>query len=311
MARSLAAPLGFGRLVFGLLVLCGRPAWAQDGEERVVPAEAASASSTGGAHAQHHLDEGLARYRELDYDACIEAMTRATNTADVTDPQRLVAYEYIAMSYLVLDRLPEAELALGRLFAIDPYYVLREPSGSPKIQRLVAQIRERLVPDARLDANVELHLELPTEFQQAEAEVITATVMTGGASQVAATGSITVHYRTNEDAEWSSQRLVLGDESFRGEITVRGSGEVVELYAEARDLQGRVVTRQGTVVEPLTVPLRPAPEPPDPAARRRKIWWVVAVLGVLAAGAAVAVGVATFDSRVEPGTLPPGRVALD
>ena len=98
-----------------------------------------------------HLEEGRRLYRDLDFTGCVSAMNEALAVPGAHPAQRLEAYEILGAAYVVLDRPQNAEQAFREMFRLDPYHVVREPSGSPKIEQFVEELRARLVPDAALD----------------------------------------------------------------------------------------------------------------------------------------------------------------
>ncbi|MCZ7680481.1 MAG: hypothetical protein M5U28_17635 [Sandaracinaceae bacterium] len=127
----------------------------------VASGAAAQARPRAGAEAARLVDEGRRLYRELEFLGAIEVLERALAIPGLTPARRAEALEVLGAALVVLDRDEEARRAFERLFALDPYYEVREPSGSPKIARFVARVRAEVVPDAALDPEAEVELELP------------------------------------------------------------------------------------------------------------------------------------------------------
>ena len=109
--RTLAA----GTL-FAVLTTIGTPpaARAQDAEARIA--------------------DGRQRYADLDYEGAAAVLEGALDLARLPPAAEARALETLGFSYVVLERLRDARRAFERLFAIDPYYDVREPTGSPRVE---------------------------------------------------------------------------------------------------------------------------------------------------------------------------------
>lgn len=254
------------------------------------------------AVAAEHLADGRRLYRELDFPGCVDAMQRALAVPGVGPAQRLEAYEYLGAANVVLDREAEAEAAFLAMFELDPYHRVREPSGSPKIERFVEALRARTVPDAALDGELRLEATLPRAARM-ERPIPVRVDVEGG--EVA---SVRVHLRGDEETEWRSVALPGGPRTFEGELPGLDTTGRLEIYAQARDAARRVVARAGEPLVPLVVEIRERVEDPTPL---RSEWWLWTAVGVVAAGVALGVGVAVAGRETAPaGTLQPGRVEL-
>ncbi len=253
--------------------------------------------------ADRHLADGRRLYRELDFLGCVDAMNRALAVPGIADAQRLDAFEYLGAAFVVLDREDEAERAFREMFRLDAYHVVREPSGSPKIEQFVDELRARLVVDAALDRAVSLRAHLPRAgFVGADVPV---RVEVEGPTENVAT--MALYIRADDETSWTRVPLTGTAPTFEGVLRSDHVGEL-ELYVEARDHEQRVVARGGGPLLPLTVRVRAADRTRGDEPRR---WWLWAIVGVLVVGAAVGIGVWAADGdRISDGTLPPGRVEL-
>ncbi|MBX3250150.1 MAG: hypothetical protein KF901_23430 [Myxococcales bacterium] len=256
------------------------------------------------ARAERHLADGRRLYRELDFPGCVDAMHRALGVPGVTAAQRLEAFEMLGAAYVVLDREQEAAAAFREMFRLDPYHRVREPSGSPKIERFVEELRATLVPDAALDPNVELRALLPAAARVGRP--VPVRVEVEGPRVVA---RVEVRQRPDDEREWRSVALRPSGDAFEGELPAPSGRGRLELYAEGRNSAGQVVTRAGEPLVPIVLEVRERDAEQAVPLRRR--WWVWAAVGVAVVASAVVVGVvASRSERAPQGTLPPGRVEL-
>lgn len=259
------------------------------------------------AEARRHLDEGRASYSDLDFAGAIEALRRALAVPGVPDGVRLEAYEYLGAAYVVLEQEDQAREALLEMFAIDPYHVVREPSGSPKIARFVARVRGEAVPDAALDARVQLRAQLPRGGRVGRGTRVRFTVT--GPARVA---RVRVFVRGVGDADWETVEATRSENGFVAELPARSAPDELALYAEGRDSRDRVVTRAGEPFAPLALEIVPGSESPGGTGGGSVLgeWWFWTAIGVVIAGAVIIGIVATSGAQAPDGTLPPGRVEL-
>lgn len=260
------------------------------------------------AEARRHLSEGRRLYRELDFTGCVDAMRRALAVPGIDAAGRLEAWEYLGAAYVVLERRQDAEAAFREVFALDPYHVVREPSGSPKIERFVEELRRRLVPDAALDPAITLEARLPRAARVGRPTPVQVEV-NGPPERAAAVTDVSLRLRGDDETEWSTVPLRADGAVFEGEVPPRPAAGHLDLYAEGRDAAGRVVARAGEPLAPLTLEVRDGAGGQTRPLRRR--WWLWAAVGVVAVGLAAGIGVAAARADTAPsGTLPPGRVEL-
>ncbi|MCB9600595.1 MAG: hypothetical protein H6724_05735 [Sandaracinus sp.] len=296
-ARTLARRLG-AYLTFAAALFASTLTFAQEPAAEG-PADAPVSASR---EVERHLEDGRRLYRELDFPGSVDAMRRALNVPGVSAAQRLEAWEYLGAAYVVLDREAEAEAAFREVFALDPYHRVREPSGSPKIERFVEALRRQVVSDAALDPEVELRALLPAAARVDRP--VPLRVEVEGPPSVA---SVEARVRPDDEREWRSVPLERVEEgAFEGELPAPANRGNLEVYAEARDARGRVVSRAGEPLVPLVLPVR---ERDDVPLRRRP--WVWVAVGVVVVAATVGIAVAAAGRETAPnGTLPPGQVTL-
>lgn len=259
------------------------------------------------------IAEGRAAYEALDYEGAVAALEAALGSPSIGPLERAEALETLAFALAVLERERDAEQRLGELFALDPYYVVREPTGSPRIEALVERVRERIVPDAALTGELDVRLELPRRARAGAAVVVRVRVGGGARSRVE---TVRVLVRGETEADWTSVEATLASTSaaerdYDAPLPSREAAERLEIYAEARDARGRLLARSGGPLEPAYLELE-AGEAPRGGEDVLTSWWLWTIVGVVvvSAGVGIGVGVGTSGGGVGDGTLPPGRVVL-
>ncbi len=292
------------RALAPLVATLALDAGARAQEAAPTGADARDAAPAGAAaEAERHVADGRRSYGELDFAASIEAMRRALAVPGVPPVLRLEALEYIGSSYVVLEQPREAREAFVAMLDLDPYHVVREPSGSPKIARFVEEVRASVVEDAALDPEVRLRPDLPRAGRSGR-----PTAVRFEAEGPARIDRVSVFVRGIDEPDWRRVAAERRDQRFVAEIPAREGPDDLELYAEGRDARGRVVTRSGEPLAPLTLPIRAAGAEPRPSLLSE--WWLWAGIGaVIAAGLVVGLAVSSGESA-PAGTLPPGRVEL-
>lgn len=269
--------------------------------------------------AEARIADGRQRYADLDYEGAAEVLEGALDLASLPPAAEARALETLGFSYVVLERLRDARRAFERLFAIDPYYDVREPTGSPRVEEFVEDVRREVAPDAALDSDVDVRVELPRGARAGA--TVTVRVRTNGGS----VRSVALLVRSATDGDWTRVDARRMEGGFEADVTLGTSTEDdgdLELYAEARDGRGRLLARAASPLAPLHLDVRPATDAPGPSEpggeNLAEAWWLWTIVGVavVGIGVGVGVGVATSSSsgpsvvRAPDGTLPPFRVEL-
>ena len=276
------------------LALALTPAIARAQEE----SETASAEAEGA----RHVADGRRLYAELDFPGSVDAMRRALAVPGLPDALRLEAFEYLGSAYVVLEQTEQARRAFLSMLELDPYHTVREPSGSPKIARFVEELRATVVEDAALDREARLRPVLPAAGRAGSPTPVQFEAEVGDIA------SVSVFVRGTGDHAYERLETERDGRVYGTEIPARSDPDELELYAEARDPQRRVVTRAGEPLAPLLLPIRPAGR--DSGGDFFTQWWFWVGIGVLVA-ASVAIGLAASAGDNAPsGTLAPGRVEL-
>lgn len=256
--------------------------------------------------AQHLLEEGRRLYADLEYQDAEQTLTRALSIEGLPDAFRIELLETLGFVEVVLERESAARQAFERLFAIDPYFVVREPSGSPRVASLVESVRARVVSDAAIDPEVELRVDLPRAARRDGATEVRISVSSPAVTSVVleVRGEHDVAFQPLDGAGTGGQFVV--------SIPAMADSEELELYVEGRDARGRLVTRSGSPLAPLHLPVT-GPAGGGGGGSIAEEWWLWTIIGVVVVGAAVGIGVGvgvSGEAQAPAGTLPPGRVII-
>lgn len=269
---------------------------------------AAVLATSGRAHAdareaERLLSDGRRLYSEMQYPSVIHTMRRALDVPGVSPTDRLEAYEYMGCAYVALRDDTSARRAFRELLVIDPYYVLREPSGSPKIREVFERARHEIAPDAALEPSLVLQVSAP--------ESATA----GGVAEVRVEPSGPVArmtLRTRSAGTLSFDRLPMtrSGRQFRGIVDLpdRERAYVLEFYVEARNGTGGLVARGSSPLAPSVIEVRGI-------VRTQSAWWqspwVWIGAGAVVVGSVVtAIVLGTAGGGDECGDLGPCHVQL-
>jgi tetratricopeptide (TPR) repeat protein len=255
---------------------------------------------------RRRLAEGERRYVEQDYRGAVESLQGVVADPVSTVEDRARAWEYLGLSWLVMGKKQKAREAFEELLAIDPQYVLSEPSRSPKLRAFFEEVRGRFVPGyQKSSADVELSHSAPSSAQAGRPIEIAAHIQRGAST----VEDVSLRARRQGLLTFEAQHMRREEEGrFRLTYALpRDSADYqLEYYLEARDGQGRVVARLASPERPIALPVRGAIAP-HPWYKR---WYVWAAVGAVTVGVVVGVSVAATGESAASGTLPPGKVDL-
>ena len=250
------------------------------------------------------LSEAKAYFDGLDYRGALAAARAVDTDPEATSQQRVEALEIAGLSYLILGEDAAARAAFEELLDIDPYYQLREETGSPKIREFFAGVKARardtsfaeLVHAAPTAARSGAIAELEVSTGRGASEIVEVVVRWRGRGAVAYQSAM---FRRREHDRWAAG-IALPESEKRW---------VLEYYVEARDLAGRAIGQIGGPNAPLAIPVEAGGVLSISRTPWYRRWYVIGAAGAAAVGAGVAVGIAAGD-RTSSGSLEPGTITL-
>jgi len=265
----------------------------------------AAADGTGHAAAiAHRLDEGQHHFAEQDYGAAIRALMPLTRDPAATRAQRLRALELIALSQYIRRDQAAARDTFERILDIDPGYVLRDTSGSPRIREFFENIKRELIPGYGGAATLD-HA-APASATAGRKIELDVRAVRGAASVV----DVVVYVRRRGEMGYRAiPAAPRGKARWRASWTLEPSRRpyAIEYYIEGRGVAGEATGRIASPDDPL--PLAVAAGTGADHGHWYTRWYVVAAAAVVVGGGATA---AVFAGRggAPDGSLPPGTITV-
>lgn len=286
MRLALRATL-WGLLTLAQVTVLGERSWAQ-GETRT----------------EQRLRLGRRLYRDQEYRNAVRELTPVALDSEATTTQKLEALELVGLSQAILGDEAAARKAFESLLELDPTYELDEPSGSPKIRRLFAEVKRAHVPQR--PPKVELEHTPPATGHAGRWLLMLAQTTEGGEL----VSEVVLSSRHRGQSAFAELRMRRGEKlRWRAHLRPASPG-VLEYYIEARDVTGRTLFQIGGPDKPLSVLVRAVASVSEGTTKpwyRR--WYVWAGAGAVLAGTA-AVLWADRSEPIQNGTLPPGTIDL-
>lgn len=241
------------------------PASAAPGADAGAPPAAAKGgdATTGGA--AELLKKGEAQFDDQRYEDAIQTLSAALMRPDSSASEKVAVYRLLALSYITLGKLQEAESAVRGLLVLDPAYDL-SPSESPRFRDFFAKVRERWEGEGRPGLEkpdaapkpVLLRHEPLGEQKAGEALEIRVRLTDPGAR--VRTVDLKVKAGRGGDGEPAdavrTRPMALAAGTARA--TIPGTlvkGPFVEYWVEARDEDGELVATRGDADAPLRAPV--------------------------------------------------------
>ena len=205
-----------------------------------------------------HMQQGEERYQNQEYRLAVEAFDAVVHDPIATREDRVRAYEYLGMSWLILGKRPRARAAFEELFAIDPHYTLSDPSHSPKLREFFEEVRSSFVPGyGHAEGEAELEHSAPTGATAGRALQMEVVVIRGAPLVKA----VTLFARRQGLLEYATAPM--RGEANRWKLSYVPPRDVadytLEYYVEARDDKERVVARVASPERPIPLPVHGVP----------------------------------------------------
>ncbi len=234
------------------------------------------------------IARGIEEYDDLRFGEALQTFSAALVRTGNTQAERIQIYQYLAYTYLALEREEEAAGAFRSVLALQPDF---EPSSdlSPRFRAFFSDVRARWESDGRpgipAPAPVAIAHRSPAQANRGESVDLSATL----ADTDGRVATLVLAYRHGSDAVFRRIECTRGaDDALHA--TIPGddvSPPLVEYYFEALGAGGLPVAARGDVAAPLRIAV------PEPGADVTTEAWFWALLGGSAAvvGVAIALGV--------------------
>jgi tetratricopeptide (TPR) repeat protein len=247
-------------------------------------------------------------FDDQQYEESVQALSAALLRPGQSREQRIRVYRLLALNYITLGRMEEAESAVRALLVIDPNYAL-PPSESPKFRNFFSEAKTRWEADGRPGFQAEapkpvvLKHSPPPESEAGHALELRAR-LEDPAHRVSA---VKLYTRVGTRGKYTEETLQV---SADGSVRIAMSAELikpplVEYFLTAFDTEGLPVAARGDAGDPLRIAVS------EPS----KGWVLPVVIGasVLGAGAILG-GLALFgafkSNNPTPTPTPVGRSAI-
>ena len=238
------------------------------------------------------IQAGINQYNDMDYEASADTLQRALVRAENVPEQKIAIFKFLALDYLVLGRMDDAQQAFRQLLAIQPEFQLDPALFAPGYVQFLEGVRLQWesegrpgwVPPEQLLRPATLDHDLPAEAPGGESLDL-AVRLDDPDNRVR---SVVLAYRPADETGFVRVDAARTSQGFAA--TIPGdqiAPPVVEYYFEALDERGNVVGRRGDERIPMRIPV-----PGEDEGGVWTKWWFWTLIGVgVAASVAIPVGI--------------------
>jgi hypothetical protein len=208
--------------------------------------------------AQKLIDNAKKSFDDAQYDESIQLLSAALLKFDISDPQKVEVYKWLAYNYIVLKKDEAAKSAVYKLYAVDENYELPK-SESPRFREPFTKWKQswiddgkpgQVAPTEKPPAPV-LIKHLPASEVPHDQSVSISGTVEDPDKRVA---KVILFYRTGSTGNWSQVPATYGLGSFKANIPGTAvTGSIVEYYVQAVDKDGLAVGTRGDADTPLRI----------------------------------------------------------
>jgi tetratricopeptide (TPR) repeat protein len=251
------------------------------------------------------LEQARRQYLAQEYERVVRLLQPLVGSPLATISEKVEAYELIGLSYLILGETKRAREAFENLLELDPGHVLRDPTGSPKIQRFYESVRESFLPGYRARAKVSLEHAAPSGAIAGRRVEVGARIAQGGAE----VGQVLVRWRRAGMLSFASIGMRREGLSLAASFLspTDTASYQLEYYLEVRDPNGQALTRVGSPDRPLLILVSGVAPRSESLIQK---WWFWTAIGVAVVGGVTAGIVAGARETAPDGNLEPRRIQL-
>ena len=245
------------------------------------------AYAQGKVSTQKLIDDSKTKFEDQQYDESIQKLSAALLRQDVTKPQKIEVYRWLAYNYIVLKQDESARTAVFALYAIEEDFELPK-SESPKFREPFKKYREQWVEEGKPGLAKETKAPAAVVLKHLPASEVPhdQSVPVSGSfdDPEKRVSKISLFYRTGSTGKFVEAPMTVGTGAFKANIP--GSAvkpPLVEYYVQASDKGGLAVATRGDAETPLRIAV---------AAEREgsvfSTWWFWTGTGAIVAGGIVA-----------------------
>ena len=253
------------------------------------------------------IQQARQAYVKMDYERVVKLTRGPAADPGLSSPQRVEALELLGLSQLILGRQAQARSAFEALLTLSPDHKLRDPSGSPKLQRFFESVRQEVGATSSPGGSLRITPERPGGGVRAGATLTLRARLSGDPGSGART---MLRWRTSREVTWRGAKMTGG----HGRLSARlrlPSGELgyrLLYQIELRSGAGNLLARAGTRDKPLTLEVAPGQARSERPVWKR--WWFWTVIGAVVVGGVTAGAVLLSREGAPHGNLEPGVVQL-
>ncbi len=251
------------------------------------------------------IARGQQEYDDLRFEEALQTLSAALVRSGNSRQQQAHIYRLLAFTYLALGREEEASGAYRSMMPRDPDF---QPGQevSPRIRDFFNQVRQQWESEGRPGSGppppVDIRHRSPPRAERGQAVELSAEVE----DPAGRVDRLVLAYRQGTEAVFNRLDTTRAEGHFVATIPGEHvAPPLVEYYFEALDAQGLPLAARGDVAAPLRIAV-PAPGGDNIAEQ----WWFWTIIGVVAVGLAVGVGVLVDQLSQPPPQQQPGTLII-
>ena len=208
--------------------------------------------------AQKLIDNAKKSFDDAQYDESIQLLSAALLKFDISDPQKVEVYKWLAYNYIVLKKDEAAKSAVYKLYAVDEGYELPK-SESPRFREPFTKWKQawlddgkpgQVAPTEKPPAPVLIKHLPASEVPHDQSVAISGTVEDPDKR----VSKVILFYRTGSSGSFSQLPASLSLGSFSANIPASAAKPpIVEYYVQAVDKDGLAVGTRGDADIPLRI----------------------------------------------------------
>lgn len=248
-------------------------------------------------------------YLNMDYEKVVHLTRAPSSDPDLPRARRVEALELLGLSQLILGRSDEARRSFQTLLALEPAHKLRDPSGSPKLQRFFETVRQEVGAAPSPGEELKVVPEAPSLKLRA-GSTLQLRARLSGAEVGGASIQAMLRWRTSRVSTWSGAPMTLEGDRLTARLLLPPSEQRYKLLYQVilRSQAGNLLARVGSSKKPLELSV--APGQLSSARPVWKRWWFWTVIGAVVVGGVTTGAVLLTREGAPQGNLEPGVVQL-